>query len=231
MIPVLLIIVYGATMFKLHHNGSHWVPGTERLLDYPDYRLWLIDCPIICCNAVSLILFVRLVHVMLSKIFAKSSGLARDTLRLLQSILMLIPLLGLHYTFTNCLWLKSALLKSDTTATYTYNMLETTQIIIDVMFTSIEGFLVAGMYCFCNGEVRSTFKAWLGRRDQRHRRVSRISDLMGPVINHMSLAVSHVNPTSRLPHITKATKVSIISIESRKESTSSKLSISVSGTN
>ena len=69
-------------------------------------------------------------------------------IRLIKSILMLMPLLGVHFILVNILRLFRPY----------YPSIDKYGIIVDNMLTYFEGFIIAYFYCFRNKEVRDTLK-------------------------------------------------------------------------
>ncbi|ETE73959.1 Parathyroid hormone 2 receptor, partial [Ophiophagus hannah] len=76
-----------------------------------------------------------------------------DTQKLLKSTLVLMPLFGVHY-----------MVFMATPYTAVSSTLWQIQMHYEMLFNSLQGFFVALIYCFCNGEVQAEIKkAWFRR--------------------------------------------------------------------
>ncbi|KAF7245764.1 hypothetical protein EYD10_07990 [Varanus komodoensis] len=106
-----------------------------------------------------------------------------SVLRLARSTLLLIPLFGIHYTVF---------------AFYPENVSKRERLVFELGLGSFQGFVVAVLYCFLNGEVQSEIKrkwrSWKVNRyfavDLKHR--------------HPSLASSGVNGGTQLSILSKS---------------------------
>ncbi|KAJ7322109.1 hypothetical protein JRQ81_018396 [Phrynocephalus forsythii] len=113
----------------------------------------------------------------------RMSELSAITLRLARSTLLLIPLFGIHYTVF---------------AFYPENVSKRERLVFELGLGSFQGFVVAVLYCFLNGEVQSEIKrkwrSWKVNRyfavDFKHR--------------HPSLASSGVNGGTQLSILSKS---------------------------
>nr|XP_028606611.1 pituitary adenylate cyclase-activating polypeptide type I receptor isoform X2 [Podarcis muralis] len=113
----------------------------------------------------------------------RMSELSTITLRLARSTLLLIPLFGIHYTVF---------------AFYPENVSKRERLVFELGLGSFQGFVVAVLYCFLNGEVQSEIKrkwrSWKVNRyfavDFKHR--------------HPSLASSGVNGGTQLSILSKS---------------------------
>uniref|UniRef100_F7DV77 ADCYAP receptor type I n=1 Tax=Ornithorhynchus anatinus TaxID=9258 RepID=F7DV77_ORNAN len=113
----------------------------------------------------------------------KMSELSAITLRLARSTLLLIPLFGIHYTVF---------------AFSPENVSKRERLVFELGLGSFQGFVVAVLYCFLNGEVQSEIKrkwrSWKVNRyfavDFKHR--------------HPSLASSGVNGGTQLSILSKS---------------------------
>ncbi|GCC17999.1 hypothetical protein chiPu_0020702 [Chiloscyllium punctatum] len=113
----------------------------------------------------------------------KMSELSTITLRLARSTLLLIPLFGIHYTVF---------------AFYPEDVNTRERLVFELGLGSFQGFVVAVLYCFLNGEVQSEIKrkwrSWKVNRyfavDLKHR--------------HPSLASSGANGGTQLSVLSKS---------------------------
>lgn len=126
-------------------------------------------------------------------------------LRLVKSILMLIPLLGVHYTIYTFAYLSHA------KAVIAGMTLKKWSIVLDHVLSSLEGFLVAYFFCFCNQEVKSALKRDLFRRSRsitslhmhtHYNDNRRRSSLVPPYRNSLTPLHTH-NPANRFTATTR----------------------------
>ncbi|XP_011495598.1 PREDICTED: parathyroid hormone 2 receptor-like [Ceratosolen solmsi marchali] len=114
----------------------------------------IIRIPTTFSVVINFILFVNIVRVLLSKL---KSTVSEDTLRYkrwARSTLVLVPLFGVHYSIFLGM-------------SYSMGINETVEIVwlfCDQLFASFQGFFVAVLYCFLNGEVRAELSRALRAR-------------------------------------------------------------------
>uniref|UniRef100_UPI00398EF461 parathyroid hormone 2 receptor-like n=1 Tax=Pristiophorus japonicus TaxID=55135 RepID=UPI00398EF461 len=110
---------------------------------------WIYQTPILMAIVVNFILFVNIVRVLANKLRETNAGRydARKQYRkLAKSTLVLVFVFGVHYmvfvgmphTFTGLAW--------------------EIRMHFELFFNSFQGFFVAIIYCFCNGEVQTEIK-------------------------------------------------------------------------
>ncbi|XP_046145299.1 secretin receptor-like isoform X3 [Osmia bicornis bicornis] len=112
--------------------------------EYP-YLFLLIRVPTTLSILINFVLFVNIVRVLLLKLKSTVSEETQRYKRWAKSTLVLVPLFGVHYT----LFLGMS---------YSIGMNETVEVVwlfCDQLFASFQGFFVAVLYCFLNGEVRA----------------------------------------------------------------------------
>ncbi|XP_072858913.2 pituitary adenylate cyclase-activating polypeptide type I receptor isoform X4 [Pogona vitticeps] len=173
---------------------------------------WVIKGPVVASIMINFLLFVGIIIILVQKLqspdiggnessiyfcvqkcYCKSnranqhpcrmSELSTITLRLARSTLLLIPLFGIHYTVF---------------AFYPENVSKRERLVFELGLGSFQGFVVAVLYCFLNGEVQSEIKrkwrSWKVNRyfavDFKHR--------------HPSLASSGVNGGTQLSILSKS---------------------------
>ncbi|XP_053492232.1 vasoactive intestinal polypeptide receptor 1 [Ictalurus furcatus] len=106
---------------------------------------WIIKGPITISLLVNFIIFINVIRILVEKL--KSPGVGgNDTshfMRLAKSTLFLIPLFGMHY-------MVFAFLPESTG--------EDVRLVIELGVGSFQGFIVALLYCFLNGEVQAELK-------------------------------------------------------------------------
>ncbi|XP_062409464.1 growth hormone releasing hormone receptor a [Sardina pilchardus] len=119
---------------------------------------WIIRGPITASLLVNFLIFVNVIRILVQKLRSPAVG-GSDTgnfMRLAKSTLFLIPLFGMHYTVF-------AFLPEDTG--------EDARVYIELGLGSFQGFVVALLYCFLNGEVQAELK----RRLKKWHTQSRLS--------------------------------------------------------
>uniref|UniRef100_A0A3B3TKL6 Growth hormone releasing hormone receptor b n=1 Tax=Poecilia latipinna TaxID=48699 RepID=A0A3B3TKL6_9TELE len=105
---------------------------------------WIIKGPITASLLVNFIIFLNVIRILVQKLTSPGVG-GNNTShfkRLAKSTLLLIPLFGMHY-------MVFAFLPENTGAE--------ARIIIEVGMGSFQGFVVALLYCFLNGEVSTCY--------------------------------------------------------------------------
>ncbi|XP_040208159.1 pituitary adenylate cyclase-activating polypeptide type I receptor isoform X2 [Rana temporaria] len=171
---------------------------------------WVIKGPVIASIMINFVLFVGIIIILVQKLQSpdiggnessiylcfqacfckranqysvKMSDLSIITVRLARSTLLLIPLFGIHYTVF---------------AFSPENVSKRERLVFELGLGSFQGFVVAILYCFLNGEVQSEIKrkwrSWKVNRyfavDFKHR--------------HPSLASSGVNGGTQLSILSKS---------------------------
>ncbi|XP_077516369.1 secretin receptor-like isoform X5 [Amblyomma americanum] len=115
---------------------------------------WIIRGPITASIVVNFILFLNITRVLFAKLFASQTPQARKLRyrKWFKSTLVLVPLFGAHYAFLLGMSLAAA-----------GDMLELVWLYIDQLFSSFQGFVVALLYCFLNGEVQTELRKLIQR--------------------------------------------------------------------
>ncbi|XP_016424947.1 parathyroid hormone 3 receptor [Sinocyclocheilus rhinocerous] len=141
---------------------SIWVSARVSLADTQCWDIsagnlkWIYQVPILAAIVVNFFLFLNIIRVLASKLWETNTGKLdprQQYRKLLKSTLVLMPLFGVHYM------LFMALPYTDVTG-----LLWQIQMHYEMLFNSSQGFFVAFIYCFCNGEVQAEVKkAWLRR--------------------------------------------------------------------
>ncbi|XP_073438301.1 pituitary adenylate cyclase-activating polypeptide type I receptor isoform X2 [Dendrobates tinctorius] len=146
---------------------------------------WVIKGPVIGSIMINFVLFVGIIIILVQKLQSPDIGGNESSiyLRLARSTLLLIPLFGIHYTVF---------------AFSPENVSKRERLVFELGLGSFQGFVVAILYCFLNGEVQSEIKrkwrSWKVNRyfavDFKHR--------------HPSLASSGVNGGTQLSILSKS---------------------------
>uniref|UniRef100_A0A3Q1FLR8 Parathyroid hormone/parathyroid hormone-related peptide receptor n=1 Tax=Acanthochromis polyacanthus TaxID=80966 RepID=A0A3Q1FLR8_9TELE len=117
---------------------------------------WIYQVPILAAIVVNFLLFINIIRVLASKLWETNTGKLdprQQYRKLLKSTLVLMPLFGVHYMVFMAL-----------PYTEVSGLLWQVQMHYEMFFNSSQGFFVAFIYCFCNGEVQAEVKkAWLRR--------------------------------------------------------------------
>ncbi|XP_019739170.1 parathyroid hormone 3 receptor isoform X2 [Hippocampus comes] len=141
---------------------SIWVSVRASLADTQCWDIsagnlkWIYQVPILAAIVVNFLLFVNIIRVLASKLWETKTGKLdprQQYRKLLKSTLVLMPLFGVHYMVFMAL-----------PYTEVSGLLWQVQMHYEMFFNSSQGFFVAFIYCFCNGEVQAEVKkAWLRR--------------------------------------------------------------------
>ncbi|KAI5091027.1 glucagon receptor isoform X1, partial [Silurus meridionalis] len=128
---------------------------------------WIIRSPILLAVLINFFIFIRIIKILVSKLRAHQMRYSDYKFRLAKSTLTLIPLLGCHLVLFSFV--------TDESTSNGAITLRLTKLFIDLVFNSIQGLLVAILYCFVNKEVQSEilkfWKRWRGKdidEDYRH---------------------------------------------------------------
>ncbi|XP_054585520.1 vasoactive intestinal polypeptide receptor 1 [Eptesicus fuscus] len=137
------------------------VPGTFTMLwtitkiHFEDYGCWdtistsqlwwILKAPILTSILVNFILFIRIIRILVQKLQPPNVGKSDNSTysRLAKSTLLLIPLFGMHYTVF---------------AFFPENFEPEVKLAFELVVGSFQGFVVAVLYCFLNGEVQAELR-------------------------------------------------------------------------
>ncbi|KGL92331.1 Parathyroid hormone/parathyroid hormone-related peptide receptor, partial [Charadrius vociferus] len=147
---VLIIIGWGLPAVFV----SVWASVRASLADTQCWDLsagnmkWIYQVPILAAIVVNFFLFLNIVRVLASKLWETNTGkLDPRQQKLLKSTLVLMPLFGVHYVVFMAM-----------PYTEVSGVLWQIQMHYEMLFNSSQGFFVAFIYCFCNGEVQAEIK-------------------------------------------------------------------------
>ncbi|XP_032899131.1 vasoactive intestinal polypeptide receptor-like [Amblyraja radiata] len=135
--PLPFIIIWVIT--KVHFDDfACW-----QIIDSPFW--WIIRTPILIAILVNFVLFTCIIRILIQKLHSPDVGLNQSNqhLRLAKSTLLLIPLFGINYIAF---------------AFFPDQLNPKLKIVFDLVLGSFQGFIVAILYCFLNGEVQSELK-------------------------------------------------------------------------
>nr|XP_020670419.1 vasoactive intestinal polypeptide receptor 1 [Pogona vitticeps] len=159
--------------------------GCWDLIDSPHW--WIIKTPILVSILINFIFFICIIRILVQKLHSPDVGRNETSQysRLAKSTLLLIPLFGIHYTIFA--------FYPDTAKK---EVLEV-KLVFELVLGSFQGFVVAVLYCFLNGEVQAELKRkW--RRWHMERFLG--SDMK---YHHPSLGSSGTNFSTQISMLTK----------------------------
>ncbi|XP_066485372.1 parathyroid hormone/parathyroid hormone-related peptide receptor-like [Tiliqua scincoides] len=118
---------------------------------------WIYQVPILAAIVVDFFLFLNIVRVLALKLWETNAGKLnprQQYRKLMKSTLVLMPLFGVHYMVFMAM-----------PYTAVSSTLWQVQMHYEMLFNSLQGFFVALIYCFCNGEVQAEIKKARFRRN------------------------------------------------------------------
>ncbi|XP_072508146.1 vasoactive intestinal polypeptide receptor 1 [Notamacropus eugenii] len=175
-VPALFITAWTLTRLYLDNIGcwdsiesSYW---------------WIIKGPILASILVNFIFFVLIIRILVQKLHPPDMGRNESSQysRLAKSTLLLIPLFGMHYIMF---------------AFFPDNFKKEVKMFFELVFGSFQGFVVAVLYCFLNGEVQAEFK--------RKWRRWHLERFLGPDLkyHHPSVASNGSNFSTQISMMTR----------------------------
>ncbi|XP_055938039.1 diuretic hormone receptor-like, partial [Argiope bruennichi] len=133
---------FGSTIQDvLEPEGCPW-----QKRDYYDY---IFICPVILVLMVNIIFLTKIMWVLITKLRATNTVESEQYRKAAKALLVLIPLLGVTYILV--------------IATPSHRTGEVVFTFIQATLLSIQGFIVAVLYCFLNGEVQNSVRSRLER--------------------------------------------------------------------
>ncbi|XP_063075390.1 parathyroid hormone/parathyroid hormone-related peptide receptor isoform X2 [Engraulis encrasicolus] len=153
---------------------------------------WIIQIPILTAVVINFVLFLNIVRVLATKLRETNAGRCdtrQQYRKLLKSTLVLMPLFGVHYIIFMAM-----------PYTEVSGVPWQIQMHYEMLVNSFQGFFVAIIYCFCNGEVQAEIKKSWSRRTlaldfKRKARSGSNTYSYGPMVSHTSVT----NVTARGP--------------------------------
>ncbi|XP_047398641.1 glucagon receptor isoform X4 [Sciurus carolinensis] len=135
---------------------------------------WILRVPVFLAILINFFIFVRVVHLLITKLQARQMQYTDYKFRLARSTLTLIPLLGVH-----------EVVFAFVTDEQAQGTLRSAKLFFDLFLSSFQGLLVAVLYCFLSKEVQAEllqrWRRWHeGRALQDQRRSSSPSAPAGP---------------------------------------------------
>ncbi|CAL1281569.1 unnamed protein product [Larinioides sclopetarius] len=131
----------GASEEPLASRGCPW-----QNKDYYDY---VFSCPVMFVLLINIFFLAKIMWVLITKLRASNTVESKQYRKAAKALLVLIPLLGVTYIVV--------------IATPSDPVAEVVFIYIQATLLSIQGFVVAVLYCFLNGEVQNSLRHHLER--------------------------------------------------------------------
>ncbi|KAM6452956.1 vasoactive intestinal polypeptide receptor 1 isoform 1-T2 [Liasis olivaceus] len=136
------LFIFAWAIARIHYeNTSCW-----DLIESPYW--WIIKAPILVSILINFILFICIIRILVQKLHSPDVGRNETSQysRLAKSTLLLIPLFGIHYTIFAFF--------PDTVKKEVLDV----KLVFELVLGSFQGFVVAVLYCFVNGEVQAEMK-------------------------------------------------------------------------
>lgn len=145
---------------------------------------WILKAPILISILVNFILFIRIIRILVQKLQPPNVGKSEKSpySRLTKSTLLLIPLFGIHYTMF---------------AFFPDDFKAEVKLAFELVVGSFQGFVVAVLYCFLNGEVQAEL-----RRKWRRWNLQGVLGL-GPKYQHPSGGSNGVTCNTQVSMLTR----------------------------
>ncbi|XP_034039460.1 pituitary adenylate cyclase-activating polypeptide type I receptor-like isoform X4 [Thalassophryne amazonica] len=177
--PTICVTVWAVLRLHFHDTGC-WDTNENTAL------WWVIKGPVIASIMINFVLFIGIIIILVQKLQSPDIGGNESSiyLRLARSTLLLIPLFGIHYTVF---------------AFSPEDVSKRERLVFELGLGSFQGFVVAVLYCFLNGEVQSEIK-----RKWRSWTVNRYFAVDLKQQRHPSLASSGVNGGTQLSILSKS---------------------------
>ncbi|XP_075767620.1 vasoactive intestinal polypeptide receptor 1-like [Pelodiscus sinensis] len=141
-VPVLVVSLWVFARLQYDNHGC-WD-------DYASLYWWLIKAPILFAIFTNFLIFLNVIRMLVQKIRSPDAGKSykQQYMRLAKSTLLLIPLFGVHYLVF---------------ALFPEHIGVMPRLYFELVLGSYQGFLVALLYCFLNGEVQAEIQRNWGK--------------------------------------------------------------------
>ncbi|XP_063281597.1 vasoactive intestinal polypeptide receptor 1-like [Pelobates fuscus] len=142
-VPALTITVWIKTRITFDDTGC-WD-------DFENIYWWIIKTPILFAIFLNFIIFLNVIRILIQKIRCTEIGknYKQQYMRLAKSTLLLIPLFGVHYVVF---------------AFFPEHIGVWPRLYFELVLGSNQGFIVALLYCFLNGEVQTEIQRHWSKR-------------------------------------------------------------------
>uniref|UniRef100_A0A674D1T9 Secretin receptor n=2 Tax=Salmo trutta TaxID=8032 RepID=A0A674D1T9_SALTR len=146
--PMVIIVAWSLAKYTQENEGCWERRGHEGIW-------WILRVPVLLFIVVNLLFFLSIIRILVAKL--RTQEMHRNELnqyrRLAKSTLLLVSLFGLHYVLF-------AFLPHKVSEIWNF---------IELAFASTQGFVVAVLYCFLNGEVQyEVQRRWRRWRLKQH---------------------------------------------------------------
>ncbi|XP_006898638.1 PREDICTED: glucagon-like peptide 2 receptor [Elephantulus edwardii] len=138
--PVLYVVPWSIVRAHLENKGCWGTNENKKIW-------WIIRGPMLLCVTVNFFIFLKILKLLISKLKAHQMCFRHYKYRLAKSTLVLIPLLGVH-----------EILFSFITDDQVEGFARLIRLFVQLALSSFHGLLVAFLYCFANGEVKSELR-------------------------------------------------------------------------
>ncbi|XP_018085538.1 gastric inhibitory polypeptide receptor [Xenopus laevis] len=138
--PVLFVVPW-VVVRQIYENTECW----ER--NDISSHWWIIRSPILLAVLINFFIFLRIIRILVLKLRANQMRRSDRKYRLAKSTLTLIPLLGIHEAMFNLIPEESA-----------RGGVRFCKLGVELLFNSLQGLLVAVLYCLCNKEVQAELR-------------------------------------------------------------------------
>ncbi|XP_074834818.1 vasoactive intestinal polypeptide receptor 1-like [Carettochelys insculpta] len=141
-VPMLIVSLWIFTRLQYDNHGC-WD-------DYASLYWWVIKAPILFAIFMNFLIFLNVIRMLVQKIRSPDVGknYKQQYMRLAKSTLLLIPLFGAHYVVF---------------ALFPEHIGVEARLYFELVLGSYQGFLVALLYCFLNGEVQAELQRNWGK--------------------------------------------------------------------
>ncbi|XP_030061016.1 glucagon receptor [Microcaecilia unicolor] len=149
--PVAFVVPWVAVKYK-YENIQCWT--THNHMGF----WWIPRSAVFLCILINFVMFIRIIRILVSKLWAHQMRYTDSKLRLAKSTLILFLMLGTH-----------EVIFAFVTEELTQGTMRDIKLFFDIFLGSFQGMLVAILYCFMNKEVQSellkTWKRWKVGKD------------------------------------------------------------------
>ncbi|KAM9111623.1 vasoactive intestinal polypeptide receptor 1-like [Pangshura tecta] len=141
-VPMLIVSLWIFARLQYDNHGC-WD-------DYASLFWWVIKAPILFAIFMNFLIFLNVIRMLVQKIRSPDVGknYKQQYMRLAKSTLLLIPLFGVHYVVF---------------ALFPEHIGVEARLYFELVLGSYQGFLVALLYCFLNGEVQAEIQRNWGK--------------------------------------------------------------------
>ncbi|KAI4872347.1 hypothetical protein NFI96_016868, partial [Prochilodus magdalenae] len=181
--PVLIITIWSVAKYLLENEGC-W----ERRVN--SWIWWILRVPVFLVIIVNMVFFMRIIRTLVSKMRAPDmiGNEFKQHRKLAKSTLLLVSLFGVQYALFTFL--------PDDVSILTFQIWNA----IELAMASTQGFIVALLYCFLNGEVQHEIKRrW--RRWQPKERFHGDPRVHNGSLSHSGLPLTQISLLARANNI------------------------------